>query len=163
MSEIHAAPQNPAEQIGSRAVGECVLWDGPVDRGYGVRKSKGVRIFAHRASWERANGRRLREGEVVCHRCDNPLCVNPDHLWAGTQRQNMLDMYAKGRGGVHTVYGERAAQAKLTAAQAAAIKLDARPNAVIARDYSIGVTAISCIKAGKTWVKAIALHNGEAA
>lgn len=161
MAEIHVATRNPGANIGSSAEGECILWTGTIDKGYGVLRIDKRRILAHRWAWEVANDRPLQPGEVVCHRCDVPLCVNPSHLWAGTQRDNMLDMYAKGRGGERTVFGERAALAKLTAAQAATIKFDERPNAVIAREYGVGATAVSCIKAGKTWVKAIAQYLNE--
>lgn len=72
----------------------CVLWTGYVDKNsYG--KASGGR-WAHRLAWEKANGP-IPRGLWVLHRCDNPPCVNPDHLFLGTNQENQLDCGAKGR------------------------------------------------------------------
>jgi len=78
----------------------CWLWDGYLDgRGYG-RLGKGGRsgglIGAHRFSWELCNGS-IPEGLSVLHKCDIPICVNPEHLFIGTQQDNIDDMIKKGR------------------------------------------------------------------
>lgn len=54
-------------------------------------------VYAHRVAWELANGRALKRGEVVRHRCDNPPCCNPAHLLVGTQADNVADMIERGR------------------------------------------------------------------
>lgn len=73
---------------------DCWLWSGPTyGNGYGVFKG----IGAHRYSKMIECGKSLSRSEQVLHRCDNPLCVNPRHLWVGTQSDNMRDMAAKGR------------------------------------------------------------------
>jgi hypothetical protein len=65
--------------------------------GYGTLYAEGRHQGAHRLAWELANGRAIPAGLFICHRCDNPLCVNPDHLFLGTHTDNMRDMIAKGR------------------------------------------------------------------
>lgn len=73
----------------------CWLWPNTTPLGY-ARIGK-VPKFAHRIAWERANARVVPDGLFVLHRCDVPNCVNPDHLFIGTQADNMRDMAAKGR------------------------------------------------------------------
>lgn len=75
----------------------CWNWLGCLDKdGYGLTRLDGRRIRAHRASYILHRGD-ISEGGHVCHDCDNPSCVNPDHLWIGTHSDNMRDAYKKGR------------------------------------------------------------------
>lgn len=75
----------------------CWLWTGTAnERGYGRVYSGGRMWVAHRLSWTQANGP-IPSGMFVCHKCDTPACVNPDHLFLGSPRDNVLDMVAKGR------------------------------------------------------------------
>ena len=79
----------------------CWVWIGHrKETNYGViseGKRKGRPKSAHRYSWEIHNGP-IPEGLCVLHRCDNPPCVNPEHLFLGTLADNAQDMLAKGRG-----------------------------------------------------------------
>lgn len=101
---------------------KCIEWAKSKDHlGYGrfctwdkeKRKSKVLR--AHRVLWERANGP-IPEGMIICHSCDNPSCVNLDHLFVGTPADNARDRDEKGRGGKHHgLLNGRAAISELTA------------------------------------------------
>lgn len=83
----------------------CWLWIGSQRKprgkgGWGAYghfcPKRGVRYFAHRFSWE-VNFGPIPDGMLVCHKCDNPTCVRPDHLFIGTQKDNMEDAKRKGR------------------------------------------------------------------
>jgi hypothetical protein len=75
----------------------CWEWTGHIGmNGYGVLIVKNKRKLAHRASYEEFNGK-IADGLVICHKCDNPKCINPMHLFAGTQKDNIQDMVRKGR------------------------------------------------------------------
>lgn len=90
----------------------CMVWLGARNpKGYGMTTRNGKTRSAHRVAYELAHGE-IGSGLHVCHRCDNPPCVNPEHLFTGTNRENVLDSVAKGR--AHRTQGEAQWAAKLT-------------------------------------------------
>ncbi len=75
---------------------KCWLWLGATNTRYGMFWCGGRQVKAHRFSWEMVHGP-IPDGLLVCHRCDNPPCVNPSHLFLGSMSDNILDAVAKGR------------------------------------------------------------------
>jgi hypothetical protein len=129
----------------------CWLWTAPLDvNGYGRFADFDRKIIlAHRASWTFHNGP-IPKGMYVLHECDTPACVKPTHLFLGSQKDNMLDMWRKGRGRS----GAESGQAKLTDSQVTAIRLDrvyGDDYLTIGARYGIHVMTVSDICRGKTW------------
>jgi len=103
----------------------CWEWVGGREKsGYGSFHIDGGMRKAHRVSWILTNGpipfSEGHHGTCVLHRCDNPCCVNPHHLFLGTNRDNMLDMVSKGRG--NKISGEQHHNTKLSAEQVKEIR-----------------------------------------
>lgn len=132
----------------------CWLWTGQFDSdGYGRIKTSNRprrRIRAHALSWAIHFGP-IPAGLVVCHRCDNPPCVRPDHLFLGTTADNQHDKVAKGR----QARGEAVGAAKLTAEQVLEIRSryanGGVSQAALAVDYDIGSGAIWAVVTRRTW------------
>lgn len=145
------------EKVDIRSSNECWNWKASRNyKGYGnfytsLGNSKDQHHSAHRFSWELHNGE-IPDGLFVCHKCDNPSCVNPNHLFLGTNQNNMQDMSLKGRTG--TKKGEQHFNSKLTASDIQNI-FKLKDSGMLGKDISkmYGVTPanISYILKGKGW------------
>lgn len=135
-------------------LGPCWVWTGSVvGRGYGKLGGDGGRtVLAHRVSYEIHVG--ATAGMHVCHRCDNPPCVNPSHLFLGTDKTNSDDREAKGRGVPPPVRpGDTNGSAKLSGSQVAEIRalFGVMKMGEIAAKYGVSPSAVNKIKSGETW------------
>lgn len=125
----------------------CHLWTACIlTSGYGQFRLNGKLGRAHRVAWQLAHGP-IPEGMHVLHRCDVRACVNPEHLFLGTNADNMRDMTEKGR----AAKGEAGGNAKLTEADVHAIRADSRVARKIADDYGVSVSAVKHIKKRRSW------------
>jgi hypothetical protein len=137
----------------------CWNWkEGTFNHGYGRFRS-GKDHLTHRVSWELAFGE-IPENLCVCHKCDNPLCVRPDHLFLGTHQENMCDMANKNRAPRNT--GEKSGTHKLNWQNIISIR-DAYSNGrkiqtELAKDYGVSQSTIWQIVNYKTWI--IEQNNG---
>lgn len=137
----------------SDVVGSCWEWRGALSQnGYGSMRTKGVTYPAHRKSFESAHGK-IQCGLHICHKCDNRKCVNPDHLFAGTRKDNMQDCIAKGRFKTPFGSGENCPRAILTEEDVLSIRKDIRSDSALGLIYGVAKSTISAVKKRKTWVK----------
>ena len=130
----------------------CWPYTGPVnEHGYGRLGTGGrgaPKEYAHRLAFVEAYGPFPPELKV-CHDCDNPPCVNPLHLFLGTQADNLSDMRRKGRQVVATWTRDRHPQTKLSYADIEVIRSDPRTGAEMARRFGVGQSQISRIRRGQ--------------
>ena len=117
-------------------------------RGYAAFNWRGTRYLAHRVSLQ-LDGRPPAAGQVACHHCDNPGCVNPKHLYPGTAFQNMAD--AKERGRLVVRRGEQNHLSKLTSEAVRAIRESSETTAYLARQYGVTWQNIDYVRRGITW------------
>jgi hypothetical protein len=101
--------------------------------------------------YEQTTGKEIPKGIYVLHRCDNPACINFEHLFLGTQLDNVKDMCAKGRHGHKNQNGENNDSAKLTEKQILEIRKDTRMPRFISKDYHISKSTIGAIKRRIIW------------
>ncbi|NJL99883.1 MAG: hypothetical protein HC924_14280 [Synechococcaceae cyanobacterium SM2_3_2] len=132
--------------VRGKTLDDCWQWVGCKAGRYGQTSSKGenkrTRIPAHRFSWQIHNGE-IPPDLLVCHRCDNPECCNPSHLFLGTCADNIADCHAKGRNADRR--GEKHPLAKLTEVQVQQIrerKLGGMSNREIAKLFDVSTAQI---------------------
>lgn len=131
----------------------CWLWQGPLSsNGYGFLKLKPwpYNTSVHRLAMHLWCGFDLSSDLNVCHTCDTRHCFNPRHLWLGTQSENIVDGFRKGR----MDRGEQHKNARLKTVDVVSIlgRIDAgETQSEIARDFKIAGSAITKIKQGKAW------------
>lgn len=134
---------------------ECWIWVGKrkAEEGYGIFKIKNRLKRTHVYSWELHNG--STKGLCVLHRCDNPACVRPDHLFLGTSADNNADMVRKNR--QRAPKGEDHGMAKLTEDQVKDIRRRYTPyhptdgGIALAREFKVSGPTISGIISGDYW------------
>jgi len=120
----------------------CWIWMGASQvSGYGEIISNGKKIYAHRASYSLYKGE-IPKGMYVCHKCDTVSCVNPDHLFLGTQKDNMHDMIKKGRSG----NGLNHPRTKLTKEDVFNIKLSKEKASLLSKEYNISICWVNKLK-----------------
>ena len=128
----------------------CWVWMGSTQvRGYGELISNKRKHLAHRASYEAFVGK-IPKGMYVCHACDNVACVNPNHLFLGTQKQNLQDMANKGR----STRGVKNPMAKLTEEQVKEIKQKfavGKTDVELSMQFNISRSTIYGIRNRRLW------------
>ncbi len=131
---------------------DCIEFTGCRDGcGYGRINKEGKLVRLHRAVWEDRHGT-IPEKHEICHTCDNPACINVNHLYAGTHKQNMGDMIARNRR--RSSKGSLSHRAKLHEKDITLIRARIESGEacyIIARDYSVTGEAILAIKHKRTW------------
>jgi hypothetical protein len=156
-SKVHLMKLRFETKFIKTAENECWLWSGAKSyQGYGVfnlhiGKCKYKKVIASRLSYEFYNGQ-IPIDMFVCHSCDNPICVNPNHLFLGTQKDNLKDMSLKGR----SLWGEKNVKAKFTNIQANEIrqKLNEKLCSMssLAKELNVHLCTIKRIKYNKSYV-----------
>lgn len=154
----------------------CWIWTGFKDKGgYGVLRRNGSSVRAHRAILELKLARKISHGMLACHTCNNPSCVNPEHIYEGSPKENTADMFKAGRHAsqfktdwkcyatgadhhwtkdpTHAV-GENNGRAKLSEPEVISIisrLASGEKRSIIAKEFNVTWTTIANIGNGKLW------------
>ena len=153
----HNTRSAPALRFWSKVdkTSDCWEWTGSKNsKGYGQLNINGEPVLAHRLSWEMAFGKipvgTGYHGECVLHKCDNPGCVNPAHLFLGTNLDNVSDMISKGR---KVILKGSQLSTKLSDDQVRNIRSNRGISSQreLAREYGVSKSTINSIQMGGTW------------
>ena len=133
--------------------GECWIWKGCIGKewGYGSLGRHKRTWLAHRWAWTLTYGA-IPTGKLICHHCDNPPCVNPEHLFIGTDKDNANDRDQKGRHG--KALGEKNPHAKLSANKIRSIRklcADGLSQSKVAKLFGVTQGSIHLIVSRKQW------------
>ena len=143
----------------------CWIYNGANTKGYGHFYHHKKHHYSHHFSYKLTNNLDWNKRLFICHTCDNPSCVNPDHFFEGTQKINIQDMIQKGRGGGHLKKGLLPSWSYLTLEQANLLKKEAvqfiLPSGrlkkgtaqILMNKYKITYQVLNNILKGKTYVK----------
>ena len=125
--------------------GACWIWRGRIsEKGYGTYGKR----LAHRIAYEMWVAA-IPSGLNVCHSCDNPPCVRPDHLFLGTNADNTKDMMSKGRGKWNS--GGKNCNAKLTIYEVRRIRLNNQSANSLAKEFGVSARTVQLVRDGVTW------------
>jgi hypothetical protein len=148
MTELEGLTERFLTKTSVNTVTGCQEWTEALDSsGYGQFRVGRKKRTAHRVSYEIHFGP-VPDGMCVLHRCDNRACVNPEHLFLGTNGENMADRNIKGRQACRSSHG----RAKLTEADIIAIRSSTGlPQKVLAERYGVDYSQIWRIRSGRQW------------
>lgn len=133
----------------SRRIGSCLVWTGARRNGYGCLRiggRKGKTIYVHRYLYEKHRGLDVLN-PCVLHKCDTRACIEIEHLYAGTKKDNTRDMLDRNP----YVKGELSFLAKLTEEQARTIKYSKEPVKILASRFKVSRQAAADIRYNRTW------------
>lgn len=132
--------------------GDCWIWTASKNYdGYGTFRTGNSIVKAHRFAFEQANATKIEHKKLILHKCDTPSCVNPNHLFMGTQSDNMQDMATKNRGVFPNQIGSAHSRAKLNDSDVVQILSEKSSHINLAKKYGVSRSTISMIKSGKNW------------
>ncbi|WP_439212545.1 HNH endonuclease signature motif containing protein [Duffyella gerundensis] len=145
-------PTDPKQRLDEHSVqadNGCINWTGNRTAfGYGSIRMNNRTVRTHRLSYELAKGP-IPEGLIIRHKCDNPSCINPDHLEVGTTKDNARDRCERGRSVI--VKGEATGSCKLKECQVRDILLSKASHAELGRKYGVVPATIHAIRTRRTW------------
>lgn len=125
----------------------CWIWQGwKNENGYGRVEFGGKKYYAHRLYYHLLVST-IRHYDVIMHRCDNPACVNPEHLVKGSHSDNHKDMVEKSR----NARGSKHGISKLNEISAVEIKLSTETDRFLSKKYGVSQDTVSSCRRGKTW------------